>query len=378
MLLRLLAITFFSAPLLSLAGVRHDLELLYPDQSAEVLNQRIANLKTKDDFFGAFIPYFYYRVRENFKKTNTWDDLLKEQSWCAGDPHPGNFGVLWTPKNTSIFTINDVDDANPCPVFVDVFRFLTGWSLADKDVPLPLLMNAYLNGLQSTGIPANAPAIQQLIAQSQRQGPLASSKWLNRYGQFKGSPELVNVSASVEAEIRVQALRLAGDQFKINAVKERLRFEGGSGGLKRFFVLLERNQLVPSQFFLLEMKEITRPGTFPLGVPHIDPMTRILQALQWEQAPVLTNWQKGAMLMGHPFLTRLLLDGNINLKIDRFSNADHIAIAVNEAEILGSLHRRGGASMAYAKKITNISLETWAQAVNTLHDEIEDAFKKVK
>lgn len=377
MFFKLAIASILTAPLLVSAGVRHDLELLYPDQSSQVMDQRISLIKSKEDFFRSFTPYFYLRVRENLAKENIWSGLVGEQAWCAGDPHPANYGALWTPKGNSIFTINDVDDANPCPVFVDVFRFLTGWSLVDKDVPLPLLLKAYFAGLQSSNLPANPPAIQQLIAQSQRQGPEASSKWLNRKGEFKDSAELVKVKPNLEKEIRAQAQLLAGPQWQIVDFRERLRFEGGSGGLKRFLTLMRRDSLVPPQFILLEMKEISRPGTFPLNVPRLDPMTRILQALQWEQRPALTSWQKGVSLFGRPFQTRLLIDGNIGIKPDHFSKSDRLAIALNEAALLGVLHRTGGASKNYATKATAIPPEAWQQATTKLRDDIEDAFKKI-
>lgn len=365
-------------PAVALAGVHRDLQMLYPDQSAQVLELRISNIHSKDDFFRSFIPYFYLRVRENFKNVRDWNDLINEQAWCAGDPHPANFGVLWTPNQSSIFTINDVDDANPCPIFVDVFRFLTGWSLVERDLSMSQLLNAYFSGLQSARNPGIPLPLQQMLAKSQQLGPLASKKWLDPKGKFKDSPELIDVKPTLGAEIRAQASNLGNNQWDVIDLKERLRFEGGSGGLKRFLVLMKRNSLVPPQFLLLEMKEISRPGTFPLNVPRLDPRSRILQALQWEQRPALTAWNQGVTLVGRPFHTRLLMDGNLGLKLDSFNKSDRAAIALHEAALLGRLHRTGGASANYLKKVTAVPPEAWEKAVKVLRDDIDDAWKKIR
>ncbi|MBX3032496.1 MAG: DUF2252 family protein [Bdellovibrionaceae bacterium] len=371
---------FILCPLLCQAGVRQDLAALYPEQSSATLEQRIALLNSPNDFFRAFGPYFYLRAKKNLLNVEPWKSLKGHQGWCAGDAHPKNFGVLLSERNQPLYSINDVDDSNPCPVIADVLRFLTGWGLIVGDDLSTAWLPPYLAGLE--GRPLQPPAIvRQLMEKGRERGLAPKSKWVDpKTGAFRPLDELSPVNGPLAVEISQQAQRIAGPGWEILELRERLRMEGGSGGLKRFLILLKGpKNVLKRQPLLLEFKEIApRPATAVLDVPRLDPQARISHAWKWEQGPSVTRWHRFARIAGHLMMSRPLWDGNVDIDVEKMSFSERQGLALYQASLLGWLHRQGAVPADFADDLRQVPTEAWTKSLHLLVREMNAAYTEVR
>src|SRR4051812_25509910 len=85
--------------------------------------ERVFYANSTAHFFTAFGEYYYLLLDANRSQLTTVAALDQTGGWCVGDAHPENFGALILKNGHSIFTINDMDDAGPCPLVMDLLRF---------------------------------------------------------------------------------------------------------------------------------------------------------------------------------------------------------------------------------------------------------------
>lgn len=356
------------------ASVRADLEGLYPEQSGSTLQTRIDHLESPKDFFRSFTPYFHLHLRRDLFQKPPWNQLGNETTWCLGDPHPENFGALLSEKGLAFYGPNDLDDAHPCPTAADLFRFLTGWRLWVGDGGSEELLATYFQA-RRTGQPLSTPlSVRSLLRESEWRGRAPRRQWYHaELGVLRRRSDVIPVPSPFDRELAQTTLKVLEGKGRVIQVAERLRLDGGSGGVKRFLALVQ----VQSGPLILEFKEVTRPAVFPWGMPLLDPFTRVQSAWDWTQKETGTPYHRTVSLFGRPFFTRPLWDGHLDFDLDEMSGQQHREIAHFQASLLGVLHRRSpipssGGNMAL------IPARAWAQAADDLAIEITRAYNELR
>lgn len=375
MIRRLFLLFLCFSPLSVRAGVREDLRHLYPEQSPGVLEGRIAQMENPDDFFRAFGPYFHAAVRGDILTQNPFRAFAGQTTWCAGDAHPENFGILLDLSGRGYFLLNDLDDNGPCPVVADLLRFLTGVALkSQSDVLTEPLLKSYFAGWNGSSVPV-PNAIRGLIREGMGKGLVPKSSWIDKKtGMLKANhKELRTVPPAIQNDITSWLSGLSAE-LRLLDLRERVKLDGGSGGLVRYLALLGRGR----DRVLLEFKQLSRPSTFVYGLAAPDPARRVATGWAWAQGPVRSGWNQFATVGGLSFFTRLVWDGNLNLDLKDFAVNDQAEIALYEAALLGQLHRSAVATESRATNpLEAVPASAWQAAVAQMVVRMQRAFAEL-
>lgn len=355
------------------ADIRQDLSRLYPEQSQDTLSKRIARVKSAPDFFRSFTPYFHYRLSNGLFQTSPWNQVRNQIGWCLGDPHPENFGTLLSEKGQAFYGPNDIDDAHPCPQAADILRFLTGWNLWVGEGATEELLATYMKARKSSQSFPIPPTIALLLRESEIRGRLPRLKWYHpNLHILRRRSDVIAVPSPFDREVAQAAIQILKGKGQVIQVAERVRLDGGSGGVKRFLVLVN----YADNPLLLEFKEIVRPATFPWGIPLWDPFLRIKTAWDWEQKSTKTPFHETTSLFGRPFHTRPLWEGEMDFDLDQLTGLQKREVAHFQASLLGALHRNS--PIRVGGNIDLIPAAVWSKAVSVLAQEMTRAYDELR
>jgi hypothetical protein len=233
-----------------------------------------------------------------------------------------------------VFSDNDFDDAGFCPVAADILRFLVATDLWFGD---PALDDAALSAYVSTVANGDAAAVVD---------PATEPDWTHT--RTKGlakstSGDTLILGGEVQAAtpdevaaVRELAARDGRFPTKVLDVARNVREDGGSAGLRRFWLLTEDEVGTRT---IVELKELTTPGTEFGRFSHtIDGPWRF---------DVLKPYWWGAADLGDHF-TAYVLDGRFvvrdrliraNLKPDDMTPEQISNTVQAQASLLGVRHR---------------------------------------
>lgn len=198
-------------------------------------------------FFRSFVNTYYQDLAQNVSSSSL---VL-----CLGDAHPENFGFMSISGQT-VYVFNDLDDSGVCPIEFDILRYFASVELAFQD--RGLLEKAALEYSQVLSGKKLARHLDSSLVPNLKK---RREKILRRYthaGAFKESEDYVLMSESEKKTwltnlkdlpvfARVQLL----DIVKIH------RTTGGSGGLQRYWLLSQKDNVQE----ILELKEFHKAGT---------------------------------------------------------------------------------------------------------------------
>lgn len=178
------------------------------------------------------------------------------ESLCLGDAHPDNFGFLHLDGQT-VFAFNDLDDSGNCPIVLDIMRYLTAAQLNWKDDALTAaLLKQYIDTLKdpaaATSVPASLLPDWTKIETKEMQKLVAD----NAFVLGTGSSSITDAEAQT-----VKNAMQTNDYLKTLKVIQVIAYvkdSGGSGGLKRYRLLVENPS---SKQTILEFKSASAPGT---------------------------------------------------------------------------------------------------------------------
>ncbi len=122
-----------------------DVRALYPELSEPALCEKITSAEDAFHLYRALVPLYYQMLADGAVPELVPSEAAR--GWCAGDAHPENFGALLQKDGSAVFSINDMDDAGPCPLWADALRFFTAVTLHDGRIDLDPLLNAYRDGV---------------------------------------------------------------------------------------------------------------------------------------------------------------------------------------------------------------------------------------
>lgn len=201
-------------------------------------------------FMRSFVNTYYADLSAN----NSSQNLIL----CLGDLHPENFGFMKF-GNDQKFVYNDIDDTGVCPLDFDILRYFTTIQLTFNDKTLTKeLAHAYSEILSGR---MAAPALpKNLYPKNLDQRIEKTIQKLTENNLFVANKKTKPLPESEKN--RIKNILSKNSFFKnldvldINAVE---RDSGGSGGLKRYWVLVQNKKDKSSD--ILELKETTLPGT---------------------------------------------------------------------------------------------------------------------
>jgi uncharacterized protein (DUF2252 family) len=258
------------------------------------------------------------------------------EALCHGDPKLNNFG--WTlADGHGVFSDNDFDDGGACPAAADLLHFLVATDLQFADPSLNAqVLSAYLDTLAD-------PAATVVV------DPATEPVWddLRKTGVDKAThQDSLAIGGEVEVatadEIAALTALVAGDaRFPTTLVDvaRDVHTDGGSAGLRRFWLLVEDAQHPRT---IIELKELIEPGT-ELG-PH---STTYDDAGRFD---VLKPYWWGTPALGDHF-TVFVLGGRFVAR-DRFTRQNPDPTALQAAQIANMLQ-------AEASLLANKHRDAW-------------------
>ncbi len=196
--------------------------------------------------------------------------ILGPEGLCFGDAHPDNFGFLALTGSTR-FVFNDLDDSGYCPIAVDAARYLAVLRISYPALAVDALSQYVDTAFDAAVAVRVAPSLTPDMVTVAEQ---ALDKATTSSGRIKLDAETV---APTPAERLELAALVAGDPrlatFGVLDTAVRLRQEGGSGGLRRYWIVVDRPLRSRT---LLELKESVTPGVdFGRPTRTLAPETRL-------------------------------------------------------------------------------------------------------
>jgi uncharacterized protein (DUF2252 family) len=258
--------------------------------------------------------------------------ILGEEGICLGDAHPDNFGFLHLDGRTT-FAFNDLDDSGICAIGVDAARYFAVLRLYFDDAELTReVLEQYVDTVKD---PRRAEAIDEGLLPKwdkvESKG-LAEATAGNRFlleGDV-GAPSAAD-RAAVLALARADA-RLS--RFTIDDVASVGRTAGGSGGLRRFWLLASDG----SRRTILELKEAATPGVELGRASHALSATERLDTLKrelWSTAAPSDYFY--VSLGGARFLVRDRL-AKKSIKLLELSRKDLRNVLRTQASVMARVH----------------------------------------
>ncbi len=269
---------------------------------------------------------------------------------CHGDPKFDNFG--WTEvEGTAVFSDNDFDDADFCPVAADILHYLVATELTFAD---PALDEAALQTYVATVVdshaavaidPATTPDWASVHTKGLAKDTLGGKLALGGEVQPATAAEVAAVTALVATEWRLPPTLLD--------VARDVRIDGGSAGWRRFWLLAEDADGVRT---IIELKESGIPGP-QFGRQHDtldgDARMEVLKLSWWDAFDDFDHYE--VELLGSRFLVRDRLT-RTNPKPNKLT-APQIENMVRAEASLLALQHRGGWGQIHAAELT-----TWLRA----------------
>lgn len=335
--------------------------------------EKMSTVESSEHFFTSFVEYYYLLLDSNRSQLQSVRALGGVEGWCAGDAHPGNFGVLIMDDGSIRFTINDMDDAGPCPVVMDFLRFLTAAKLTTPNIKVQDLVSAYLDGLSSHMVKAPNVVLDLLNKSAKRgkgikPGSVVNGKLLRDPNSRElDSLELAKIVAAVKAYSAGMTLV---DSFATAKVG------GGSGGLLRYEMLFDAHP----GFIHLELKTQVTPSTWPVATRKIPPTAdRIQKTLKLEQGALASRFYQVTEVSGVPMLLRPRFYGNVAVKLIGNDSPDDIDYLSYEAFVLGQLHAQSVSDVkTWAAQLAALPGASLAIDVDALSKHFEQKFAELK
>lgn len=356
--------------------IYNDLQMLYPYFTPPVLTSKVAQTTTPSDFLTSFIPYFYLSLKENAHFLGELSVIKNEFGWCVGDAHFGNFGAVINKFGKSKFTINDLDDAGPCPFVADLLKFLLDAKFKNA-APLLETLKHYAMGVGNKPYDISDVTLK-LLSDADKKGPTIDEEFMISPIKLKRttlSKELIQ--KQLDDLLVILTKTYAGKVSLLDAYST-TKIGGGSHALTRFVTLVKFENTHGNKLEVLEFKQMVLPGIFPLAmaaIPAVD--VRVKQSLNIQQGTDFTPLYSTVKIYGMDMLIRPRWSGNIKHKLKDLPPADLAKITYDMAYTLGKVHGQT-ASANYLPMLLRTQLAHWDNTLNLLNAYFVDIFKTVK
>lgn len=213
--------------------------------------------------FRANAPHFWnwLNIQRSSSKQNS---ILLYNGVVSGDPHLTNFADIMLRNGEHKLGLIDIDDSGNASFIGDFIRFAVGNQIAVFKIDLDRLWQAYVEGLN--GNKTDKPELVREIEKKSLSDFLNKQQnLLNKLtngGKFSGNAELSEIANAPEnikklfADSKSTFLNELAN-FKILDSGYKIKSEGGSQGLVRFWFLVEKDNVQ----HIIEFKQETDPAT---------------------------------------------------------------------------------------------------------------------
>lgn len=208
-------------------------------------------------FYRAYPGAYHADFARNLRESATGKLPSKAVGLCVGDAHPDNFGFLKFGQRV-LYAFNDLDDSGYCPVVLDALRYVTAVRVFFDDEALTeRAARRYVEVLTGERKESEARAD---IAKIRKDSPDFAERKADKLEELVNGGAIVRGAGlrDVPAQTRTTitaALRSVVEGTVLDAVFVE-REAGGSGGLDRYWVLVQRG----AGQTILELKERAKPG----------------------------------------------------------------------------------------------------------------------
>lgn len=307
-----------------------------------------ASLDTPIGFLGSADSAFHADLASRSMPALPGGDVI-----CHGDAKLDNFG--WTLQGgAAIFSDSDFDDSGHCPAAADILHFVVATDLLFADPALDTqAIDAYIDTLASA---SNAVAIDptsQPDFDDLRDNGVDKATKNNR---FKIEDDIVAVTSDERTALTDLAVADTRFPTKLVDVARELRTDGGSAGLRRYWLLVEDDDHPRT---VIELKELSPPGTEIGWHPTtlLDGADRfdVLKPFWWG-VPALDD-QFRVTVLGGTFVARDRFRRD-NPDPDKLSTAARANAIQAEASLLAIKH-----AAAWTGDVS--PLKTWLQTSST-------------
>jgi hypothetical protein len=327
-------------------------------------------------FLRTYVDYFYLLIKKNQSNLNTVSSLMKYSGLCVGDAHAENFGFLLQNDLEPLFTVNDVDDFGPCPVVLDIFRFMVSSKIDDSTLSIKKILENYQSGLQDDKQPL--PEVLKKMKKKAEEDGMSPSSSKIKNQQFIREPGIIEINSETQNLIFAKIQDSLQMNLTILDLVETVKKGGGSGGLQRYEILaLNKSR----ELIHLELKEEITPAIYPVATAPIpDVRTKIMQALAIEQGPNSSPYYGVIELNTRSFLIRPRFSGNQGVTLSDQKNISETRdIMMYEAYRLGQIHSQSLTDKPshYLKALSDIKIQDLETEVNWFVDFYNSQFKKI-
>lgn len=374
----------FCLPLLASAG-----EPVLKDVKYNFDEAKVQAAKNSFHFLRSFVDLFYLSYKENESSLPAISKLSIERGWCVGDAHAENFGAVLLDNETSIFTMNDMDDSGHCPIGLDLYRLLVSTRLYNPQISLTKMVAAYVDGTKNT--PYEMPAsIQEMMTKSVEKGikPKKSKVAKHRIVRTKLMIEVTEAERAQILEALNQFRSKLAPDFQVLDLVSTSKIGGGSGGLLRYEVLLNNGGVQ----LHLEFKEEVKASIYPVASSLPDTKTRIERTLKIDQGPGASRFYGVVEIGGKDMLVRPRFAGNIGVSLAKQSDAsadsededssqssDTTAIILFEAYTLGKIHTHSITnSEEWTAMVKAIQASAWEHDVDLMVEYFQKKYDQIK
>jgi hypothetical protein len=319
-------------------------------------------------FLRSFVGYFYGVIAKNSSVLNITTKTSRTAGWCVGDAHAENFGILFQENLTLIFSINDLDDAGPCPVAFDLLRFMVSSKLYISNISNENILIAYKEGIQGNAIDIPL-AIISLSDRALRKGIAINPSKLEG-GKLKrdsrASEVGLNLRKSIESLIGLNILDIIATS----------KIGGGSGGLQRYEILVTNSN---SEMILLELKELVEPSIAIVKTAQIPAQNqRIKKALTITQGYNYSHYYKVLTVNGKEMLLRPKFAGNKGIELSENSEKENEEIMLFEAYVLGRIHASSVNVKNYLTDLERMKASDWEADSDNLVQLFQKKYKLLR
>jgi hypothetical protein len=349
-----------------------ELQSLYPHFNSAQINAKIIAAKNPDEFFRSFIPLYYNTLKNNPSLLGHLVSMAKDTGWCAGDGHFSNFGVMLDDRGLAQFTINDLDDAGPCPLMTDILRLLVATSLTNRNYQYGLLLQHYQAGLNKTPYQASAQ-VMKLLRDGRAAGRKVDPGKLSAPDKLLRKQNDRELTAVESDSIKNYIKQHFSTQTQVLDHKAFEKEDGGSYGLTIITVLINFDSKLSQSLNLtnpqiIEFKQQVLPGVFPLILPQPVPPTplRILNTLKVEQGPYFSKIYDSIKFDSKEWLVRPDWLGQFKIKFKDLPDADIHAVTQDDFYVLGLIHS-STATQNYLDNFDKSELQDWLLAATNLN-----------
>ena len=188
-----------------------------------------------------------------FHRTATGLTAPGSEGLCLGDAHPGNFGFLDVGGRAQ-FAYNDLDDSGYCRAAIDALRYFTALHLFFNDAGLVKdVLERYVDVLKD---PSKADQVKGKHwpdwADVRGKGLAKNTRGAQLTGDTLSAVSARDGTAIAQLLASTKPYKSA----RVLHVAAVARDSGGSGGLRRYWALVERS----GGRTIVELKESTTPG----------------------------------------------------------------------------------------------------------------------